>query len=218
MRTCAGRNVTLLPRFRCACRQLCLICHIMNARALGAATAALFLMSCCHTSVSAVSITLPSSLPSSSNVIRDNFLGVSLEFNVLDFLSKTQEISHSLGSPLMTHVLIILVGPSPDNILTPMKNYLTNLRSRISNNLRLRVGGNSLDGSIYNRNATKMISFSLAPAEGRIANVPIIYGPQILTTLNVRPCGAEYITPCPDSGADHFSHVYDRPSRLATGC
>lgn len=68
-----------------------------------------------------------------------------------------------------------------------MKNYLTNLRSRISNDLRLRIGGNSLDGSIYNPNATQMLSFNITPIGEGVLNKPVTYGPQVLTTLNVRP-------------------------------
>lgn len=67
-----------------------------------------------------------------------------------------------------------------------MINYLKAIRSRISQPLRLRVGGNSLDGSFYDPNATQMISFNLASIDAGIKNVPVIYGPQVATTLNVR--------------------------------
>lgn len=67
-----------------------------------------------------------------------------------------------------------------------MKNYLTNLRSRISNPFRLRVGGNSLDGSVYNPDSPHMITFNLAVIDNGVKNVPVTYGPQVLTTLNVR--------------------------------
>lgn len=69
-----------------------------------------------------------------------------------------------------------------------MKNYLRNLRSRISNPLRLRIGGNSLDGSMYNSSAEQMITFNLYSAKTDVKNIPVTYGPQILSTLDVRLC------------------------------
>ncbi|KAF8322046.1 hypothetical protein DL93DRAFT_2051019 [Clavulina sp. PMI_390] len=112
-------------------------------------------------SASTIQIQLPSSIPS-HNVVQDNFPGISLEFNVLNYL----------------------IGPSPGSIPTPMKNYLTNLRSRMSSDFRLRIGGNSLDGSFYDPSATQMINFNLASIAGGIKNVPVTYGPQILPTLS----------------------------------
>ncbi|KAF8313223.1 hypothetical protein DL93DRAFT_2167946 [Clavulina sp. PMI_390] len=109
---------------------------------------------------STVQFSLPSSVPS-YNVIQDNFAGISLEFNVLDHL----------------------IGPSPNDVAVPMVNYLKNLRSRMSSELRLRVGGNSLDGSFYDPSATKMINFNLNSTTHGIANIPVTYGPQVLSTL-----------------------------------
>ena len=167
----------------------------MNSRALWAAVATVgFLMSCSDASTAAVSVTLPSSIPSSSSVVKDNFVGISLELNILDFLSAASGVFPPNCPLLMVRFFInILVGPTPNAIPIPMKNYLINLRSRTSNNLRLRLGGNSLDGSIYNPNATKMISFNLAPPSGGVKNVPVTYGPQVLTTLNVRSCVSLYL-------------------------
>lgn len=108
-----------------------------------------------------VTVSLPSSVPS-YNIVQDNFSGISLEFNVLDYL----------------------IGPNPSQIPIAMKNYLTNLRSRISNDFRLRVGGNSLDGSFYDPAASQMLTFNLNSTADGIKNIPVTFGPQVVTTLD----------------------------------
>lgn len=66
-----------------------------------------------------------------------------------------------------------------------MKNYLKNLASRISESLRIRVGGNSLDGSVFNPTASKMLTFDLQSTKDGIKNIPVTFGPQVATTLEV---------------------------------
>lgn len=73
-----------------------------------------------------------------------------------------------------------------------MKNYLKNLRSRMSSPFRLRVGGNSLDGSFYSASAGHMMSFDVASADAGIKNVPVVYGPQVLSTLSVRTLAIQF--------------------------
>ncbi|KAF8322045.1 hypothetical protein DL93DRAFT_2093344 [Clavulina sp. PMI_390] len=128
--------------------------------ALSLFTLTLFIRPSTCASDSTVQVQLPSSVPS-YNVIQDNFPGISLEFNVLDHL----------------------IGPSPSNVAVPMVNYLKNLRSRMSSDFRLRIGGNSLDGSFYDPTATQMINFNLNSTANGIKNIPVTYGPQVLTTL-----------------------------------
>lgn len=77
------------------------------------------------------------------------------------------------------------VGTTAKNVPTPIKNYLKNLRSRMSNPFRLRIGGNSLDGSFYNSSAKQMITFDLTSAAAGVENSPVTYGPQVLSQLNV---------------------------------
>lgn len=81
-----------------------------------------------------------------------------------------------------------LVGRDENSINKPFAQYLKNLKSRISNPLRLRVGGNSLDSSFYNPNATTMFTFNVIKSN-TIANQPVTYGPQVLTTIKVRQTG-----------------------------
>ncbi|KAF8322044.1 hypothetical protein DL93DRAFT_2162895 [Clavulina sp. PMI_390] len=121
---------------------------------------ALFIRLSVCLSDSTVQVQLPSSVPS-YNVIQDNFPGISLEFNVVNHL----------------------IGSSPSSVPTPMVNYLKNLRSRMSSDFRLRVGGNSLDGSFYNPSASQMINFNIASTSNGVENIPVTYGPQILSTL-----------------------------------
>ena len=66
-----------------------------------------------------------------------------------------------------------------------MVSYLGNIKSRITQPLRLRVGGNSLDGSIYDPNAKQMITFNVASTANGVANVPVTFGPQVASTLKV---------------------------------
>ena len=41
-----------------------------------------------------------------------------------------------------------------------MQNYLSNIRARMDSPLRIRIGGNSMDGSTYVANQTNMITLS----------------------------------------------------------
>jgi len=65
-----------------------------------------------------------------------------------------------------------------------MLNLLSGLRSRITQPVRFRVGGNSLDGSKYNANAGQMITFNLnTTGVDSIKNSPVTVGPQLAKTL-----------------------------------
>lgn len=149
---------------------------------------------------SSISVALPTHAPTaSSNVVQDSFLGVSLEFNVLDVLSEftlapfggkpsndatsRRTTAYIIHSPLLFSGHYSSVGPDPKSIPVPVQNYLKNIGTRISSPLRIRVGGNSLDGSVFNPSASKMITFDIqSPANG-VKNIPVTYGPQVATTL-----------------------------------
>ena len=77
------------------------------------------------------------------------------------------------------------VGDDENSIPQAMLNLLSALSSRITQPLRIRVGGNSLDGSKYNPKADKMITFNLNANPADIKNIPVTYGPQLAKTLKV---------------------------------
>lgn len=74
----------------------------------------------------------------------------------------------------MTDALLysMAVGNTPSAIPTPVQSYLGNIRSRISNPLRLRVGGNSMDNSYYEPSQTEMFVGTIDNAH----DAPINFG------------------------------------------
>lgn len=74
-----------------------------------------------------ITVSVPSTAPS-HNVVQSNFFGISLELSFMDEY----------------------FGNDTSTIPATVMNYLSAIRSRTGNNpLRLRVGGNSMDSSVY---------------------------------------------------------------------
>ncbi|KAH8109124.1 hypothetical protein DFH11DRAFT_1629913 [Phellopilus nigrolimitatus] len=63
-----------------------------------------------------------------------------------------------------------------------MKNYLSNIRSRMANPLRISFGGNSMDGSTYVPTQTDMII--LSNEDAYYNDVPCDFGPLLFDVMN----------------------------------
>jgi len=63
-----------------------------------------------------------------------------------------------------------------------MQNYLANIRARIKTPLRVRVGGNSMDDSVYVTNQPNMITITNTNAY--FNDVPVNFGPVFWEVLN----------------------------------
>ncbi|TFK50159.1 hypothetical protein OE88DRAFT_1661748 [Heliocybe sulcata] len=105
----------------------------------------------------AINVTFPASPPPSSavNVVYDNFLGISFELSSFN----------------------TLWGESTTTIPPAILNYLHNIRSRLgdSSPLRIRVGGNSMDESLYAPDQKQMLTFPDPDAPSN--NIPTNFGP-----------------------------------------
>lgn len=62
-----------------------------------------------------------------------------------------------------------------------MQNYLGNIRARMSNELRIRIGGNSMDSSTYDPSQTVMIKIL---DDSYYNNVPVTFGPLFFDVIN----------------------------------
>jgi hypothetical protein len=63
-----------------------------------------------------------------------------------------------------------------------MQNYLANLRARMKNPLRIRIGGNSMDDSVYVANQSDMITITNPNAY--FNDIPVDFGPVFWEVLN----------------------------------
>ena len=63
-----------------------------------------------------------------------------------------------------------------------IQNYLSNIRSRITNNLRIRIGGNGMDSSTYVPSQTQMIV--LTDPNAYFNDIPVGFGPVFFDVLN----------------------------------
>ena len=63
-----------------------------------------------------------------------------------------------------------------------IQNYLSNICSRITNNLRIRIGGNGMDSSTYVPNQTQMIV--LTDPTAYFNDIPVDFGPVFFDVLN----------------------------------
>jgi len=63
-----------------------------------------------------------------------------------------------------------------------MQNYLSNLRQRFNNPLRIRIGGNSMDGSTFVPDQQVMIEFT--DPDAYFNDVPVNFGPIFFDVLN----------------------------------
>src|SRR5258705_6817479 len=71
---------------------------------------------------------------------------------------------------------------TPGSIPPAMQNYLSNIRARIHNNPRMRIGGNGMDNSTYKRDQKEMIVFTNSSTSSD--NVPVDFGPVFFKVLN----------------------------------
>jgi hypothetical protein len=63
-----------------------------------------------------------------------------------------------------------------------MQNYLANIRARIKNPLRIRIGGNSMDESVYVANLSTMIT--ITDPNAYFNDIPVNFGPLFWEILN----------------------------------
>ncbi|KAG8907054.1 hypothetical protein FRB99_005431 [Tulasnella sp. 403] len=108
--------------------------------------------------IAQVNIVYPSNTPPGAFYVQDNFFGISFEMQVIN----------------------TLIGNTPDTIPIPIQKYVVNIRNRLSNPIRLRVGGNSMDSSRYVPAQVPMIN-------GTVDNVnytaTVTYGPALIDTI-----------------------------------
>ncbi|KAJ3819578.1 glycoside hydrolase family 79 protein [Lentinula raphanica] len=114
-----------------------------------------------------VQLSIPSS-SSSKNVVASSFLGISFE----------------------------LIGNDTDTIPQPMLNYLGEIRSRTgSNDVRVRVGGNSADASTYVPSQTSPM-LVLTDPNANSNNQPVDYGPmlwEVMEKVSQEVNGVQYL-------------------------
>ncbi|KAF5359203.1 hypothetical protein D9756_002888 [Leucocoprinus leucothites] len=109
-----------------------------------------------------INVTFPSKPPSEArdNVIDDNFIGISWELSSFD----------------------TLWGKSVEAQPNAMQNYLHNLIVRLSKPLRIRVGGNSMDGSTYVPSLQAVLE--LTDPNAYFNDVPVNFGPALFDVMN----------------------------------
>ncbi|THH04081.1 hypothetical protein EW145_g5783 [Phellinidium pouzarii] len=106
-----------------------------------------------------LALNFPAVPDSATNVVQSNFLGISWEL----------------------YPLYYLWGEKPETMPNAMKNYLSNIRARMSSPLRIRVGGNSMDGSRYAADQKEMIL--LFDENAYYNDVPCEFGPLLFDVL-----------------------------------
>lgn len=81
------------------------------------------------------------------------------------------------------HVNAIFVGgETPTTMANAMKNYLANVRARMTNPLRIRIGGNGMDSSTYVPNQKNMITET--DPDAYYNDIPVDFGPVFFNVLN----------------------------------
>ncbi|KJA16426.1 glycoside hydrolase family 79 protein [Hypholoma sublateritium FD-334 SS-4] len=113
-------------------------------------------------SPASLNVTFPENPPASAlmNVIEDHFIGVSFELSPFD----------------------TLWGESVSRQPTAMQNYMHNLAARMSKPLRIRIGGNGMDGSTYIPTMTSVLE--QAEADPYFNDIPVNFGPMFFEILN----------------------------------
>ncbi|KAL0945230.1 hypothetical protein HGRIS_000743 [Hohenbuehelia grisea] len=109
-----------------------------------------------------LNITLPD-LPARHqfNLVSDNFIGISYELSSFDSLW----------------------GSTPKRLPPAMQNYLANIRARLTNPLRIRVGGNGMDGSTYDP-SFKSVMLEHTDPDAYFNDIPVRFGPVLFDVLN----------------------------------
>ncbi|GLB44692.1 putative glycosyl hydrolase family 79 C-terminal beta domain [Lyophyllum shimeji] len=100
-------------------------------------------------------VSFPERPPASAlqNVVDDHFIGISWELSSFD----------------------TLWGKTTKTIPSAMQNYLHNIAARMSRPLRIRVGGNGMDGSTYVPNLPTFLE--LTDPDAYFNDVPVNFGP-----------------------------------------
>lgn len=96
-----------------------------------------------------------------TNVVNDNFLGISWELASFD----------------------TLWGSNASTVPSAMVNYLSNIHARMSGDLRIRIGGNGMDASTYDPNL-KHVMLTIPDPEAYFNEIPVIFGPVLFEVLN----------------------------------
>lgn len=98
-----------------------------------------------------------------------------------------------------------------------MLNYLYGVRSRMASPLRIRVGGNSMDGAGYSRDQGNMIQLIGTPTN--VNDIPVSYSPglfDVLESVGGSVKGATYMLGLSLRTPANDSHVIDSASDALT--
>ncbi|KAL5488067.1 hypothetical protein ACEPAI_6175 [Sanghuangporus weigelae] len=109
---------------------------------------------------------------SNASLVRSNFFGISIELSVVN----------------------TIIGENTSSIPTQMENYLGYIQNRAQSPVRIRVGGNSMDDSVFNSTQAKMIVYTGEAVSAH--DQPVSYGPifyDVLADLAKNIGGAEYL-------------------------
>ncbi|KAG6911248.1 hypothetical protein DXG01_003115 [Tephrocybe rancida] len=139
-----------------------------------------------------ITVSVPSTAPG-HNVVQPNFLGISLELSFMDeYCAFVQTSIRALSLTIKLRA----VGNDTSTIPPTVLNYLSAIRGRTGNSpLRLRVGGNSMDSSVYvPEMTTPMLQLTQSAANSN--NQPVNYGPmlwEVMKKVADNVGGAEYL-------------------------
>lgn len=134
-----------------------------------------------HAQDAPVVVTVPErpSLAALANVVQDNFIGVSWELSSFDTLC---EQHLALTRRDMLADLVHEGGNTVDTIPSAMLNYMSNIRQRITNSMRIRVGGSGMDSSTYDPDLAPMLK--LTDPDAYFNNIPVDFGPTLFDIMN----------------------------------
>ena len=157
-----------------------------------------FLSLCLSTTVLAqqIQVTPPAAPPSDTlPVVQSNYYGVSLELSFINYY----------------------LGNDTSTLPQPVINYLTALRARTgSNPVRLRLGGNSMDSSVYVPDQAQLIQFTDPDAEKD--DQPVTYGKVLFNLMKEasdKSGGAQWlIGKYSEFGKPCSIFIYSRPIQV----
>lgn len=126
-----------------------------------------------------INVTMSFAPPASSagNVVYDDFLGISFELASFDTLCE-----YTLLTDNANIYLHCIGGKTPSTIPNAMLNYLANIKARIQNPLRIRIGGNSMDAATYQSSQSSMIV--MTDPNAYFNDIPVDFGPVFWKVLN----------------------------------
>ncbi|KAG5637926.1 hypothetical protein H0H81_002586 [Sphagnurus paluster] len=111
---------------------------------------------------SPLDVSFPDQPPASAlkNIVDDNFIGISWELSSFD----------------------TLWGKNATTIPSAMQNYLHNIAVRMSKPLRIRVGGNGMDGSTYVPELETFLEYT--DPDAYFNDIPVNFGPIMFDVMN----------------------------------